>query len=229
MRVAIHQPNYMPWPGYFYKIAQSDLFIFLDDAQYTKNSFINRNRIKTPQGEHWLTIPVSVSLGQSIRDVSVKSGWAEKHLKTLHQSYSRTPGYKSYIEDIGTLLNADYANIADLNIALVEHICGLLGITTPWLRSSELGILGASDERLAEIVASLGGDTYLSGFGGANYQLEQTFSARNIALETYKFRPPVYKQQWGDFIPGLSILDVLFHCGEGTMRAINVASSEDTC
>jgi len=223
MRIAIHQPNYMPWSGYFYKISQCDRFVFLDDAQYTKNSFINRNRIKTPQGEHWLTIPVSASLSQSIREICPKAGWHEKHLKTLQQSYAKTPGYRRYIDGITAVLCTGHANLAELNIALVKHLCRQLGITTPCLRASELGIAGSSDERLAAITAHLGGDTYLSGFGGANYQLEQTFDGRGIALETYKFRPPIYKQQWGEFIPGLSILDVLFNCSEETMDVINQA------
>jgi len=226
MKVAIHQPNYVPWAGYFYKIAQCDCFVFLDDAQYTKNSFINRNRIKTSQGENWLTIPVSVSLGQSICDVKPQPGWAERHLKTLQQNYAKTAGYKLYVEGIAAVLRAERANLAEINIALVGHICGLLGIATPRLRASELGIAGRSDERLASITAHLGGDAYLSGFGGANYQLQQTFAANKVALETYKFHPPVYKQQWGEFIPGLSILDVLFHCGNDAMQIINAASGD---
>ncbi|MFY2060530.1 WbqC family protein [Achromobacter xylosoxidans] len=225
MRIAIHQPNYVPWSGYFYKIAQCDQFVFLDDAQYTKNSFINRNRIKTPQGEHWLTIPVSVSLGQAIREIQLQRGAADKHIKTLQQSYAKTPGYKLYMDGFADLLRAEHANLAELNIALIGHICLLLGINTPTVRASELEIAGSSDERLAAITAHLGGDTYLSGFGGANYQLEQTFSSKKITLETYKFRPPVYRQPWGEFIPGLSILDVLFNCGEQAMAVITEASA----
>lgn len=226
MKVAIHQPNYVPWAGYFFKVAQCDRFVFLDDAQYTKNSFINRNRIKTPQGEHWLTIPVSVSLGQLICEVKPLPGWAERHLKTLQQSYAKTAGYKRYVEGIAAVLRAEHANLAELNIALVGHFCDLLGIATPRVRASELGIAGSSDERLAAITAHLGGDAYLSGYGGANYQLQQTFASKNIALETYKFRPPAYKQQWGEFISGLSILDVLFCCGNEAMEIINAASGE---
>ncbi|CAB3901108.1 hypothetical protein LMG26846_04513 [Achromobacter insuavis] len=227
MRIAIHQPNYVPWSGYFYKIAQCDCFVFLDDAQYTKNSFINRNRIKTPQGEHWLTIPVSASLGQSIREVNPQKGWVEKHIKTLQQSYAKTRGYKQYADGIASVLHANNSNLAEFNISLIKHICELLDIATPILRASELGVAGSSDERLAAITAHLGGDIYLSGFGGANYQLEQTFAERNIALETYKFRPPVYKQQWGEFIGGLSILDVLFNCADEAMDVINRASATE--
>ena len=201
------------------------MFVFLDDAQYTKNSFINRNRIKTPAGDHWLTIPVSASIHQTIVEVMPsKSNWVEKHLKTLQQFYAKTYGYKRYHEGIAALLRAQYPNLAELNIALIRYACELLGITTPCVRSSELGIAGTADTRLAAITEHLGGDSYLSGFGGANYQLEKTFAARNIVLETYKFRPPVYDQLWGDFIPGLSILDVLFHCAEATMEVITAAS-----
>lgn len=224
MRIAIHQPNYVPWSGYFYKIAQCDQFVFLDDAQYTKNSFINRNRIKTPQGEHWLTIPVSVSLGQEVREVVPKSDWVERHLKTLQQSYAKTRGYKMYAEGIAQVLRTEHANLAELNIVMIKHICELLSITTPVLCASELGVEGSSDERLAAITQVLNGNIYLSGFGGANYQLEQTFANRNITLETYKFRPPFYKQQWGEFIPGLSILDVLFNCADEAMSVITEAS-----
>ena len=225
MIIAIHQPNYIPWAGYFFKIAQCEKFVFLDDAQYTKNSFINRNRIKTPQGEHWLTIPVSVSLGQSIRDICLKNGWAEKHIKTLQQSYAKTKGFKHHIDGIAQILTAKHDNLAELNIALIEHICRILEIKTHLVRASELDIEERSDERLAVITERLGGDTYLSGFGGENYQLKETFSNRNIALEVYKFQMPIYRQQWGDFIPGLSILDVLFSCDDAAMQCINEASA----
>lgn len=214
MRVAIHQPNYLPWAGYFYKMFFCDIFIFLDDAQYTKNSFINRNRIKTPNGEQWLTVPVYGSISSKINEIQTKGDiWKTKHIKTLQMNYSKAPHFKDYYEDFVNVISGPETFISEVNIKLIEYIARILEVPCKFKRASEIGSDKTSDDRLIDLIQKVGGDFYLSGKGGANYQDENKFKSCNIELKYYDFRPPEYTQLWGSFISGLSVVDLLFNCG----------------
>jgi WbqC-like protein family len=221
MIVAIHQPNFLPWLGYFYKMACCDVFIILDDAQYTKNSFINRNRIKTPQGELWLTIPVSPNLGTKICDVTVRhSDWPDKALKTLRANYGRARHFGDFIPEIEVIFRECPSRLAATNIALIRAIVRGLNLTCRMVFASELGVEGHGDQRLVELVKAVGGTMYLSGYGGRKYQTEASFSDRGLECRYYDFSPPTYRQLWGEFIPGLSAADALFNCGAEGTRAL---------
>lgn len=219
MKVAIHQPNFVPWLGFFYKLSLSDLFILLDNAQYTKNSFINRNRIKTPQGVIWLTLPVITSgkFGQSINEVTIKDFDKTKKviLNTLKMNYSKAKFFDLYITDIEIILNNSINNLAHLNIEFIYWICKILDINVKILKASEIGVYNVEGtSRLVEICKRVGASVYLSGFGGNNYQEVELFDAENIQVVTYDFKHPSYEQLWGDFISNLSILDLIFNCGQ---------------
>jgi len=223
MIVSIHQPNFLPWLGYFYKIAQSDIFVLLDDVQYTKNSFINRNRIKTPQGEQWLTLPVkqSGSFGQLIIECEIqqKELAVKKVLNSIKMNYSKSLYYHQYIEAIEKILNTNTHSLSEINIQLILWLCDVLNIHTKIIRSSTLNISGKeSTERLVEICKILNADTYLSGKGGVKYQEEVLFDKENIQLKISSFTPPVYHQLWGEFIGGLSIVDILLNCGSDSKK-----------
>lgn len=219
--VAIHQPNYIPWAGYFYKILKSDKFVFLDNVQYTKNSFINRNRIKGPNGTQWLTIPVTIKFGDAINNaIFADDRWAIKHMKTLDGCYSKSLYYESFRPGLQKLYKYTYSNIAELNIKLINEISSWLKLRCEFYLASEITTKSQSDERLIEIVKELNGRIYLSGKGGAKYQDEKKFNESNIDLKYYDFIPPVYSQVWGEFIPGLSILDLLFNVGSENARDI---------
>ena len=226
MIVAIHQPNFLPWLGYFYKLSASDVFVFLDDAQYSKNSFINRNKIKTAQGEIWLTIPVKFNFGQAINEVKINdhdSNWREKHLKTILMNYKKA----QFFDEIFTLLDSVYKKqnwerLIDINIELFKEIIGYLQLENEIICSSVLQINDQSTERLAKIVKKLNGDIYLSGAGGAKYQEEEIFKRENITLKYSNFTHPTYQQLWHSFVPNLSIIDVLFNCGKQTRNLLNV-------
>jgi GNAT superfamily N-acetyltransferase len=210
--VSIHQPNYVPWPGYFYKIYQSDVFVILNDAQYSKNSFINRNRIKSSQGEQWLTIPVKAKLGTPINEVEfANSLWSAKHIKTLDVCYKKSPYYEKYRSQLHAILTEEYRSLSELNEAIIRNIMNWTGMSTQIVHSSSLGIHDVSDDRLIKITKRLNAQIYLSGLGGKKYQDEDKFAAAGIELRYYNFSPPTYSQLWGDFIPGLSILDWLFN------------------
>jgi hypothetical protein len=222
--VGIHQPNYLPWVGYFYKMMRCDIFILLDDAQYTKNGFVNRNRIKTPAGEAFLSIPITARLKDQIDEVRISDRrFAEKHLKTLQACYGRAPFYKLYIDRLAEILRKELG-LSALNEALIRQCAQWLDIGCATLRSSALAIDGASDERLALLVKAVRGDVYLSGRGGAKYQHPETFANHGVELRYTDFSPPTYAQLWGDFIPGLSIVDLLFNLGPESGNALRRAT-----
>lgn len=215
MIVAIHQPNFIPWLGYFYKIARADVFVMLDDVQYTKNSFINRNRIKTPQGELWLTLPVihSGRFGQLINSVKIQNpdNIFKKIKKTITANYGKAPFFNEVFRIIETgFYPTD--SLAEINEAMIKQILNYLGIEKKLVRSSELDIKGAkSSKRLVEICKSLNADTYLAGFGSSNYQKDSLFLEKGIQPVVYDFKHPEYNQLWGEFVYNLSILDILFN------------------
>jgi len=223
MIVAIHQPNFLPWIGYFYKMYKSDIFVFLDNVQFSKNSYQNRVKIKTSQGAQWLTLPVFHKFGQLTKDVRINNNekWKEKHLKTIELNYKKAP----YFNQIYNLLVKVYTNnkwelMTDFNIELITAICNFLDIKTKTIRASSLNTSGSATELLIDIVKKVGGDIYLSGKGGMKYQDENRFKEENITLIYTNFKHPVYPQLWGEFIEGLSIIDLLFNCGEESVYII---------
>ncbi|MFC2087476.1 WbqC family protein [Bacteroidota bacterium] len=225
MTVAIHQPNFIPWIGYFYKIFNSDIFVLLDDVQYTKNSYINRNKIKTPQGAQWLTIPVlkSGKFGQTIHETMIAN--PEKSistvLKSIEQNYKKAPYFSGFFEEFSNLLALHNYNLADLNTALIKWMVNIFGIQTKIVHSSELeNIKGNSTGRLISICRHFNAGVYFSGFGGSNYQEENEFKEAGIKLRVTDFNYPEYRQLWGDFIPNLSALDLLFNTGSNSKSYI---------
>jgi len=216
--IAIHQPNFLPWLGYYYKISKSDIFVFLDDVEYTKNSFINRNRIKTPQGETWITLPVAYS-GKSSQNINecqiVGKDKAIKNVlgKVLH-NYRKAAYFEEYYDSLSDILMNCPDNLSELNIVLTRWVLSLFQIKTKLLRSSELKVdADEASDRLIHICKSLDGNTYLSGSGGMKYQDEEKFKGEGIQLEISSFKPPQYNQLWGEFIPNLSVIDYLFNMG----------------
>lgn len=220
--VAIHQPNFIPWIGYFYKVVKSDAFVILDDVQYTKNSFINRNRIKTAQGELWATLPVKMSgkFGQSIIEARIhnKTENVTKLLKTIEGSYKKADYFDDYFKQFRDLMENTGDNLLDVNMELLSWLFKILDIRVPVVRSSQMDCADIrSTERLVMICKKLNASAYLSGFGGVKYQEEEVFGQNNIKLLTTDFKHPVYKQLWSDFIPNMSILDLLFNCGPASV------------
>jgi len=217
MIVGIHQPNFLPWLGYFYKMVRSDRFVLLDTVAFAKGSYTNRVKIKGATGAAWLTVPVLTSgkLGQPIRETmcSPTVDWRAKIVRTLETNYRGCPHYAAYGPDICRIISACGDNLAELNIALIQHLAGLLDIHTPMVRSSELQAQGKAAELLIAICKELGADTYLSGSGGANYQDEQDFAAAGLKLIYTNYQHPTYAQPFGDFVGGLSVVDLLFNCG----------------
>lgn len=217
MVVSVHQPNYIPWMGYFYKIQKSDIFVILDDVQYIRRGFINRNRIKTHEGVSWLTIPVENkgNYGSNINEISIKNdlNWKENHIKNIEMNYKKSDFFNDFNDIFKSCLMNDYDKLSELNIEIIKTICRLLNIKTKMILSSALNINETSTERIISICRDLGADTYLSGRGGAKYQDEKMFEDNSIKLLYSDFSEKPYKQLWGDFSGGLSVIDYIFNCG----------------
>jgi len=215
MKISIHQPVYLPWLGYFDKIAKSDLHIFFDDAKYSKNNLFNRNTIKTPQGSSWLTIPIKYKSDALICETKIDntSDWQKAHWKTIQMNYAKAPYFKDYAEIFEKIYQKNWDNLSDINMEMNKAIADLLGIKTKFIKSSDLKVAGARNEKLIALCKAVGADTYLSGQGAKVYIDEKLFSQNNIKIVYQELSYPEYTQLWGEFIPNLSIIDYLFNCG----------------
>lgn len=217
MVISIHQPDYIPYLGYFYKIAQSDKFVFLDDAQYSNDNMHNWNKIKTPQGELRLKIPVENHLGDPINKVRTKNelGWREKHLKTIEMNYLKAPYFQEIFPQFKSLLLEEYSSIAELNIAINKWIAKSFGFKTKFYKSSDMNINTVREERVIDICVNLGGTVYISGHGASVYQEEEHFISRGVALQYTDYEAIEYNQLWKKvgFVPYMSVLDFIFNNG----------------
>jgi len=216
--VAIHQPNFIPWLGYFYKIAQSDVFVLLDTVTYSKNSFINRNRIKTSQGEQWLTLPVKKPSYNSLQIKDVKLSQPAfilpKVLRTIQMNYGKAPYFDKYFPQLEVILMQQHNSMTAINIDLIKWLTKAFSIQTPLIKSSTLAVNTTEPtQRLVEICKKLNGRIYYSGRGGDNYQQYNIFKEEDIEVILTDFEHPLYPQLWGDFILNLSVLDYLFNVG----------------
>jgi hypothetical protein len=223
MKVAIHQPNYIPWLGFFSKMRFADVFVFLDDAEVsTGQGYVYRSQVRNDKGEAiWLSVPTSRKLGEPIRTVRfADKKWTRTHVNRL-TSYYRESRYCAEIVDLIRPLYAEPGELlADFNIRVIEAIAGALKLGCRFKRSSQLGVHGVRDERLVDLVRIVGGSTYLSGKGGENYQDPARFASADIGLEVLEYKPIPYPQGQSDFIGGLSILDALFHVGPEATRKL---------
>ncbi|MGD8665672.1 MAG: WbqC family protein, partial [Desulfobacterales bacterium] len=215
MIVAVHQPQYLPWLGYFDKMRRADVFCYLNDVQYKKNEWQNRNRIKTARGWQWLTVPVRYHFPEKINEVKINNttGWQKKHFQALVTNYNRAPFYKTYSTIFEDAFAGDWEFISELNIHLLAHLREALEIhTKPVVVSSDLELRDEPTDRLIDICKAVGADTYLAGQGGADYMDLERFENDGIRVIFQDFKHPVYTQLFADFESHLSIVDLLFNC-----------------
>lgn len=223
MIVAVHQPQYLPWLGYFDKIDRSDVFVLLDTVQFKKNEWQNRNKIKTAHGWQWITVPVLHRYPQLIKDVEInnKERWQHIHRQALLTNYRKAPYWSFLHEFCETIFTTQWSTIAELNIFVVKKLKEILGITTPIYVASELGEFPEDpDERLIAITKFFGGDTYLAGSGGKNYMDIQKYISNRITVVFQNFTHPEYNQLFGDFIPFMSVVDLIFNHGNDSLNII---------
>ena len=216
MKVAVHQPNFMPYLGFFDKIRQVDTFVVLNDVQYTKRGYTNRNKIKKPNGSMWLTVPVSGELLVPINEVLIANqiDWQDHHLKTLEHMYGKADSYDTIQLKVKSEYRKDWEYLADFNIALLELCFEFLGIEVNMVFSSDQNIeADDGSDRILKICSKLGADHYLSGISGRDYLDLSAYKKAGIAVSFHDFNHPIYPQQFGDFIPNLSIIDYLMNVG----------------
>jgi hypothetical protein len=217
IKVAIHQPNYIPWIGFFQKIAQADVFVILDTADFTKNGIIHRNKIRTKEGWMWLTIPIENKYKEvSIKDVQLPedSAWWGRHWRLIIGNYGRAKCFiehKEFFEKIFS--EKKYAKLQELNEAIIFYLFKCFNIHPKIIRSSELKLdisLAKTDLNI-ELVKQAGGNVYISGMGGKEYIEIEKFEKEGIELKYFEFRPFTYQQRWEGFEPNMSALDLLFN------------------
>lgn len=223
MNVSIHQPDYIPWLGLFYKMYLSDVFIHLDDAQYSNEATHNFNDIKTAQGKLRLKFPVEVKFGDPINIVRPKYElkWNEKHLKTIEMNYTKAPFFKKTFPEIRELYMTPFPSVAELNITINEFIAGKFGIKPKFVRSSEFGIVTKREEKVIDLTLAVGGTRYISGNGARAYQTGSHFIERGVELWYLDYTPIEYRQIRGDFLPCMSVLDYIFNCGYDFEYVVN--------
>lgn len=228
MKIAVLQPGYLPWLGFFDQMNRVDVFVLYDDVQYTRSDWRSRNRIKGPQGPVWLTVPVLKRgrLGQSILEAEIdnRSDWRRKHRETLRIHYGKSPFFEDHWPLFAEAYGRSWQRLADLDLFLIEKLRDALGIRTRIARSSELGVGGQRIERLLALCRHFGADRYLTGDAAEDYLDPTPFSAGGVNLEYQRYEHPQYPQQYGGFTPHLSIVDLLFNCGPNSLAILGSAT-----
>jgi len=208
--------------GFFKKIESVDEFVFLDDVQYERGDWDNRNYIKTPEGKMFLSIPIYNNKGEKLNKVKIVNSlnWQKKHKISIETNYSKTPYFKQYWSQIDEILQKKWEKLIDLNFALIDFFNLSLDITTKTIKSSELKIHSSSTQKLVDICKKLNADTYLSGEQGRNYLNEDLFEDEGIKVIYEKFEHPKYNQIYGDFIPNMAVIDLLFNEGPNAAKIL---------
>ncbi|MGQ9628967.1 MAG: WbqC family protein [bacterium] len=221
MILAIHQPNYLPWLGFFHKIWMCDTFVLLDNARYSRGSWMNRVKVKIASGPIWLSVPIITKskCDQSIIDAKIQNNepWRRKHWHTLIQNYSGSPFFRNYKSFFSEFYRRKWSKLSEMNEFAIRYIASELGLRRELIRASDLKVEGSGTELLINICKALGADTYLSGDGAGGYLEEGKFAESGIELIYQNFKHPAYKQLYGDFVAGLSIVDLLFNHGPDSL------------
>jgi len=217
MKIAIHQPAYLPWTGYFHKIKNVDLFVFLDNVQFQKGSFQNRNKIYTKQGPIWLTIPTlntGAHFNEKIKDLGIDNNqrWQSKHLKSLHNNYSKALMFKKIMPKIEEFYHKEALTLSEFCWDMLNVFNEVLEIKTPMVKASEMqGLSGMKSDLILNICKLKKASVYLSGDNGKNYLVEKDFMANGISIQYQNYKINEYKQLGKEFMPALGIVDLLFN------------------
>jgi hypothetical protein len=222
--VAVLQPGFLPWLGFFDQMIRSDVFVIYDDVQFDKHGWRNRNRIKTANGIAWLTVPVRHGghHGQAINDVKIDNSrnWARKLVSAIQQAYARAPHCEPYAKQLTEILTRPWENLLELDLSIIELMAHWFEVETKVLKASELGILGSQSGRLLEICRHFGAWRYLSGNAAKSYLDNQLFDKAGIEVVWQDYAHPSYPQIHGEFVPYLSALDLVLNVGPESPKVI---------
>lgn len=223
MKAVIMQPTYLPWMGYFDLMDQSDVFVLLDSVQFSKQSWHQRNKIKSNSGELLLTIPIVREFPSLIKDVKINNShqWRGKHLKSIEQNYGKAEYFNRYIGFLREIYSREHFRLSDFTIPIILWIKDVLGVKCEIVRSSEIGAGGSKVDLIVDICRRLGADGYISPLGSKEYIDENNvFKKEKIKLAYHNYIHPEYRQLWGDFIPYLSVIDLIFNEGGNSLEII---------
>ena len=231
MRVVILQPSYLPWLGYFDQMAAADRFVYLDDVQFTRRDWRNRNKIRTKEGWAWLTVPVlnKGRFDQSLKETRIdnSSQWRRKHREAIRSNYGRTPFFDKYFPCFEPIYNKEWDFLVDLCYETIFQIKEQLEIGTPIQNSSEFKAEGSGCGRIFSLCRQLHATHYLSGDAGEKYLSPEEFQKRGLALEFHDYQHPEYDQVFPGFIPYLSAMDLLFNCGENSLDILRQGENRE--
>jgi hypothetical protein len=222
VRIAIHQPHFLPWLGYLHRMASVDAFVLLDHVQFERRNYQNRTMIRMNGAAHWLTVPVMQhSRDERIVDKQVDNrdagerAWGKQCARTLQHVYGKAAFFREYGGELKAILEAPYQRLVEVNQAGLDFLRERFGIRTPLVRSSELGVSGAKSDLVLEVCKATGADTLLAGMGGSRGYLDVAhFAANGVRIEWHEFQHPVYAQPGPQsFLKGLSAIDMLLQCG----------------
>jgi len=222
--IMIRQPGYMPNIGFFKKIQSSDVFVHLDDMQFAKDRFDNRNKIRTFDGFGWLTVPVKRPVfGKKLNEVfiSYESDWVNEHIDLIYENYHKADYFSSYWEPIKKILNRDFEKLIELNLELINYFCNELKISTETILSSNLEINETKTKKLISICSKLNASCYISGISGHEYIDNELFINSKIKIIYENFVHPKYKQMHNNFIDNMSIIDLLMNEGENSQKILS--------
>jgi len=218
MIVSIHQPAYLPWLGYLDRIAQSDTFIFLDMVQFEKNSFTNRNRIKTANGPLWLTVPVLSQghIGKTLLDLKIdnRQDWKTRHLRSIEQNYRKAPFFAERFARFAALYDVVEDGLADFCFRQLRFWADEFALSARILRARDLAAAGSKSDLVVSLCHAVNATEYLSGPQGRSYLDEPTFARAGIKVRYHDFMPQTYPQLFGDFLPAMAALDYWMHMPE---------------
>lgn len=218
MRVTIHQPEFAPWLGFFDKVGRAESLILLDDVQFRKNYFQNRNRLRTAKGWTWITVPVERSgLPTPINQIRIASRsnprWPDKACRAIEQLYGQAPYFSVFFDELRQILEGPHELLVELNIPVLHCMLNGFSLDVEVLVSSQVGVPGRGSERILGLCTAVGATTYISGISGRDYLDLDSFQQAGIAVEFQDFHHPVYPQLHDGFVPCISALEALFLLG----------------
>ena len=225
--ISIHQPGYIPWLGFFKKIQSSDIFVFLDDVQFEKNGWQNRNKIKTSENWMWLTVPVNAKLGMKLNEIQIdySSNWINKHKKSIELNYAKSKFFEKYWPDFKKIYEKEYELLIDLNMEFIKKFMEMLNIRTKTILSSSLEITQKKSARILQICQSLNTSKYISGIMGKDYLDLNDFENNKIDVILQNYQHPTYLQKYEPFLPNMSIMDLLLNEGNNAVKILEESNN----
>ncbi|WP_252250248.1 WbqC family protein [Clostridium sp. ZBS13] len=224
MILSAHQPAYLPWLGYFHKIAISDVFVILDEVQFEKNSFTNRNKIKTSNGTTWISVPMKMNghIQKTINQMEIdnKFNWRAKHWKSLYLNYKKSPYFNLYSDFLEETYKKEWSNICDLTDHINRYLLNELGIKTKLCRQSDVNIKNKKQELILELCKKFESEIFVFGKMGENYVNVDYFKDNKVNPYFQEYKHPTYIQHWGEFVPNLTIMDLLFNVNKDNVLEI---------